>query len=206
MAQDNLLNDLDYIRTLAEEGRAAPLVGGRTLTMYGALFTIALVIHWAIISNTIAIGAEYLIWLWVGFGVLGGVASFFLDRSVRAAPGAMAANNRAAGAIWSAMGLGIFALFCGAFAATAWLGAPVSVWNLLPGAALAFYGVAHLATGFFHRDGVSLWAGAGALAAAAIAVALIERPEAYLAAAAGVVLSTVIPGLIHWAREPKTTV
>jgi len=205
MERTKLVEDLEFVRTMAEEGRAAPLVGGRLLALWGFLFTLTLLVHWAVVTNTLNIGAEYLIWLWLGMSAFGGLATALIDRQLREAPGISAANNRAAGAVWGALPFGLFALFAGAFAGIAWFDAPLVIWNVLPATALALYGVAHLSTGFFHRDWLSLAAGAAALISAAACLALVQHSAAYLAAAAGATFSALIPGLIQWANEPKLT-
>ena len=41
MTREEMLADLAYARTLAEEGRHAPLIGGRYLVLFGALLCVA---------------------------------------------------------------------------------------------------------------------------------------------------------------------
>jgi len=48
MSREDLLNDLEYVKTLAEEGATTPLLGGRFGLMWGVLMTITFFLHWAI--------------------------------------------------------------------------------------------------------------------------------------------------------------
>ncbi len=56
MTRDEMLADLAYARTLAEEGRNAPLLGGAYLLFWGALNSIAFFAHWAVIEDLFGVG------------------------------------------------------------------------------------------------------------------------------------------------------
>jgi hypothetical protein len=206
MSRHDIQQDIDYVRTLAEEGRQAPMVGGRIMVFWGTLASLTLIAHWAIVQGLVPVPLSALLWIWVGMSVVGGLATLALGASLNRAPGASAANNRAASAIWSAMGVAMLAVFLGVLTAVMGLGAPLVVWNVLPGAALALYGMAYLSAAFLHRDGLQIFAGVAALMAAAGTLALLQSRDAYLVAALGVTVSTLLPGLIYLAREPKLTV
>jgi hypothetical protein len=205
MSPQNLREDLAFVRTLAEEGASAPLLGGRFMVFWGVLVSATLLTHWAIVTDRLAAPTAWLFWIWLGMSIGGGLVSLLLGASISRAPGASAANNRVASAIWSAMGLSLLALFVGVFAAIN-QGAPLLLWNIFPGAALVLYGMAYLGGAFFHREGLLIFSGVAALTAGAAALALIQSADAYLAAAAGVVASTLIPGVAYVIREPKLTV
>lgn len=203
MSSQDLREDLEFVRTLAEEGRAAPLLGGRFMTFWGALAGATLLAHWAIVTNLVVVEKSMLLWMWLAMSVGGGLVTIFLVASIKTAPGASAANNRASSAIWGALGLGIGAVFLGVFSAVQMFGAPLVLWNMLPGTVMVLYGMAYLATAFFQREGLHLFAGVTALIAGVGALAMLQSPNALLIAAGGVFLSTFLPGLVYLSREPK---
>jgi hypothetical protein len=55
MTRDEMLADLAYARTLAEEGRQAPLVGGAYLIFFGVLIALCYLIQWAALTGALPI-------------------------------------------------------------------------------------------------------------------------------------------------------
>lgn len=206
MTRDTLMEDLEFVRSMAEAGQEAPLVGGRFLAMWGGLTAAALIGQWAYISGHWTPPVLGPWFVWTVFGVLGGVGMLLLMRAVATAPGASAANNRVAGAVWMSTGAGLCAVFLGLLVGQIALGLPVWIWNVMPAAALMLYGVAHLTTAAFMRSGAGRIAGVLALVFGAGVLALVNSVDAMLVAAIGLIASAFIPGLIQIAREPKTTV
>lgn len=206
MSPRQIAEDLDYVRTLAEAGRAAPPVGGRFMVLWGLLVPAVMATHWAIVTGRLDIPPQALLWMWIGMGVGGGLVSGLIGRAVDKAPGASAANNRMSSAVWGAMPLALTASFVGIFSAIQFLDAPLLLWNIIPGIALTLYGASYLAVSFFQKSGLGVFSGVASLITAAACFALLERADIYLIAAVGIVVSTLIPGLIAWAREPKLTV
>jgi hypothetical protein len=206
MTKTELAQDIDYVRALAEEGRTAPPIGGRFMVLWGVLFPAMLVTHWAIVTEGLAISPGMLLWLWLGMGLAGGAVSVLLGSASDKLPGASAANNRVTSAVWSAMPLGLLAVFVGGFACIEVFDGPLLLWNVMPAVALVLYGVAYLTTSFFLKSGIGIFSGVVSLMTGAGVLALCQQPEAYLVAAAGVVIGTLIPGAVLWAREPKLVV
>ena len=88
MTRDELVEDLSYVRALAEEGRHAPLLGGSFLLLWGPLNTVAYFAHWSILMGYLPSGGGLsFVMLWTAYGVIGGVASSVLGRRVREKPG-----------------------------------------------------------------------------------------------------------------------
>lgn len=205
MSKSEVEHDLDYVRALAEEGRSAPLVGGRYLVVWGVVYAIVLVAHWLIVTERVGLSTAWLWALWLGAGVLGAPINALLWRGVRNKPGISAASNRVQSAAWLGTIAALWVAAVGIATAVLALGAPVDLFNVMPASALLLYGVAHWTTSVLAH-------GAGRLAAvmawlsAAVCFALVMRPETYLAAAAGVTLSSVLPGLIQLRQEPSTLV
>lgn len=206
MSPRQIAEDLEYVRTLAEAGRAAPPVGGRFMVLWGLLVPATMATHWAIVTDRLDIPPQALLWIWMGMGVGGGILSGLLRRVVDKAPGASATNNRMSSAVWGAMPVGLMTAFTGIFAGQAFFDAPILMWNVIPGLALALYGAAYLSESFFQKSGLGIFSGVASLMASAACFALIQSADIYLIAAVGVVISTLVPGVIAWVREPKQTV
>ncbi|HIK63551.1 MAG TPA: hypothetical protein EYG02_00805, partial [Henriciella marina] len=70
-------DDLAYVRSLAEAGANAPLLGGRFLVWWGGLVTAAYIGHYLIITGMLGVGLDALGIMWTGFIVLG-LGGYFL--------------------------------------------------------------------------------------------------------------------------------
>lgn len=206
-APQSLSQDLAYLIDLAEQGRAAPPVGGRFALWWGVLTTLVLMVHWAIISGNIdGVGQPALPLVWLTYGVIGTIGTFVLDRSVCDLPGASAVNNRISGAIWGFMGLmtGLFAV--GVLLGVVFGQAPLSTFDTILGVAFAGYAVAFFVSARLSKDGVSyLFSGVSALAVVVTGF-FVGQTVLYLIAAGFVAATAIGSGLYQLSREPRTTV
>lgn len=205
VTRQELIEDLSFVRAMAEEGRAAPLIGGRFMIFWGVWFSVVLLIHWSIVTKTLPVGMDMLWVLWVGQGIIGGLLQIPLINSAKAAPGASSVNNRVAKAVWGGVMPGMLACWIGVAIATLQFGAPYILWNTLPAIALMLYGVAHYATSQI-SGGQGRIAAAVAFLSALACFATVPMVETYLVSAAGVFASCVIPGVVQMLREPRATV
>ncbi len=206
MTREEMLDDLAYARTLAEEGRHAPLIGGAFLVLFGALLSIAWTMHWALITGQF--GAS-LSWnpglLWLGFGVAAGVGVLLVSASVRKKAGGTAIGNRTDRAVWQAASGAIFAVVAGTLLAAILRGehhAP----DAIMAACFGFYGIALSTTA---RIAGLRWLGAFGLLAFVFSAALWAvntEPWAYLLAAAAAVVVLIAPGIIIIRHEPSAIV
>lgn len=102
--QDAIRDDIAFMRTLAEEGRMGPLVGGSILVASGLSFGSASLAVWAgatyrLIHNQWTVSAIWMASMVVFLGCL------FLSKATR---GPRSATNRALGVAWSGAGFSIF--------------------------------------------------------------------------------------------------
>jgi hypothetical protein len=203
MTREELLSDLAYARTLAEEGRQAPLIGGSYLVLFGVLLATAYVAHWAVL-NGLAPGVNPG-WIWLGFGVFAFAGSMALRARVRRMPGASAIGNRAERIVWRGVSIAILVVVLGAIV-QANLSGQFNVINVIMAAGFGLYGVALYATA---EIGGHRWLSAFAYLAwliSGVLWAFMNEPWAYLVAAAGAVLVLLIPGVISMRAEPSKTV
>lgn len=206
MTRDQLLDDLAYARTLAEEGRQAPLLGGGYLVLFGALNVCAFTTQWALLTGRLPLldGAAFAL-LWVSYGILAGIGIAVLRRRGRDKPGLSAIGVRAERAIWTGAALALSAVALGSIARMV-LSQDTDAPNAIFGAAFALYGAALHATSMLSQQ---TWMRSFAwlsIAAAAALCVFANEPWAYLVAAAGSALVLLAPGLTLMRHEPSTIV
>ncbi|MFM7707279.1 MAG: hypothetical protein ACKO9D_04540, partial [Gammaproteobacteria bacterium] len=105
--------DLAFLRDLAESGRDAPFGGGDYLIAGGGWFALASLVVWAGAQGLfgLSLPSAHLVWLIAAVGSAGSLV--YLIRRDRGLP--QTTTNRALGAVWSALGWGIFAFWLGSF-------------------------------------------------------------------------------------------
>lgn len=190
-----LRDDVAFMRDMAEQGGAAPLLGGSILAAAGALFAPASLVHWAVASGRLDLGAPAVNLIWLGAAAAFFLALFTLKSRMRGAPGAARGPNRAMGAALKGVGLSSFALW-GAFILASVRTGEWVIMDMFSVVILALYGGAWFMAAAVSGRG---WLNAVASAAFIIAVAtawLVGRPEFYLAYAVALVLTALIPGLL----------
>jgi hypothetical protein len=205
MSRDQMLDDLAYARTLAEEGRSAPLVGGAYLVLFGVMLAVCYVLQWAALVGALpglgtSIGA-----IWAGFGIAAMVGVALVSRRVRNLPGGTAVPNRVDRAVWHGVTAAILVVVAGTVS-RAILTGDVSAPNAIVAAGFGLYGVALYATA---TVGDQAWLrGFAVLAWGVSALLWFFQSETwlYLLAAGGCAGVLIAPGLIMMRREPSTTV
>ncbi len=206
MTREQMLDDLAYARTLAEEGRHAPLLGGSFLAFWGALNCTAYLAHWALLENRLpdGDGIGFAV-LWGGYGVAAGVGMALLSKRVGDKPGRTAIGARTEKAIWGGVGLAM-AVISLACIGRMFLDQDELAPNNIMAPALALFGVALSTVAAMSGE---KWLSRFALiayAAAALVGLFANAHWAYLLAAAANVIVLVIPGIALLRREPSTIV
>ncbi len=194
--------DIEYVRQLAESGAHAPLLGGRFMVWWGALLTAAYVTHHLALHGLIGDGRTIFALIWSSFGLAGVTGQFVLLRGMPHKAGAGSAANRASRTVWVAGGFAITAMFIGS-AIAASRGAGPATFDWIVPVAFAVYSCALIVTGSLARSRPTLAAGAGAVIMVGLFTAMILSPDRYLVAAAGVVLTVLLPGLLLLRAEPR---
>lgn len=203
-----LQDDLNYLRDMAEAGQDAPSLSGRFSLLWFGLLAVALLLHWALAKGLVGgLEERHVGFVWLGFGLLGGLGSFLISRTMRDMPGQSAARNKVDRHTWRITGLGLF-LYAITVAFTVALRADIGTWlfdTIMPTAFLA-YAISYSATAAFTR-GFSKWLPVIlSLAFCAITVALIGLTDTYLASAVGVVAIWSVSGFGELRNEPKSVI
>lgn len=192
--------DLEALRRLAEEGRSAPLAGGRYLAAFASLSAVGLVgLYWLIESR--APGWTALA-LWGGLMAVGAGLFTLFNRQTADLPGAHTAVGKAEGMVWSYGGFAIFA-FALAYVLRLAMGieTPPLMGGLIGTVAFLAYGIAFLTSAGLSQQKWLLWPGYGAFVSAVI-VALIAQDTLVLLVTAGlIVVVGTLPGLMLMRAE-----
>jgi hypothetical protein len=194
--------DIRYVRQLAESGANAPLLGGRFMIWWGLLLTVAYVAHHFALGGRIGDGSTVFAIIWLGFATLGIAGQVALACFMPAKAGAGSAGNRASRSVWFAGAAAIASMTIGSALAAAGGAGPATFDWIVP-VAFAAYACALIVTGTLARNSITTVAGAGAVVMVGLFTALILHPERYLVAAAGVVLTVLLPGLLLLRGEPR---
>lgn len=206
MSPREIAEDLDYVRTLAEEGRHAPLLGGPFLVFWGLLNGIAYGLHWGLVSDFIVPNPTWHFGaLWASYGVCAGVGSSLISVRVKDLPGQSSLGNRVERTAWLGAGLGIMAVVIGAIGHMVISGDTLAV-DMAPPAVFALYGSALMITGIVAKE---QWLGRFAVLSYGIAIVLglyLSAPWFYLLASLGSVVVLLTPGLMLLRKLPSTTV
>ncbi|OFX06202.1 MAG: hypothetical protein A3E78_14980 [Alphaproteobacteria bacterium RIFCSPHIGHO2_12_FULL_63_12] len=202
--------EIAYVKTLAEEGRTAPLIGGVLYVIWGGVIAAAALLTYLRMIDVVKIAFVGDLGFWIAALAIGWAASFLVGRKNGLKPGAMTIGNRTATAAWFAVGayVSLFwiaaLLFRGHFKA---VGIETGViFGMIFPIAFGLYGIAFYATATAARLD---WMRGFALAAWIFSFAslyYISDARHFLVGAAGSLVCAVLPGLILMRREPSEIV
>lgn len=206
MSNSPLADDIAFVRQMAEEGATAPTLGGRFSVWWGTLVAAALVCHWAIIAGHLPLESNMIGVIWMTMAIVGTIGTVILGRSLNNKPGLSAPGNRAESAVWPVISAGIFLYAIATAFAVAVREQPVLLFNTIIPIAFILHAVGAAIAGSLYRRSSPWMVVAASLILAALSMFWIDRPEIYLLAAVGVMITQIIPGLIDLRAEPKSVV
>ena len=188
-------DDLAFLRDLAEAGRDVPFGGGDYLVAGGGWFALASLVIWFGSQGlfSLSLPSAHLVWLIAAVGFAGSLV--YLIRRDRGLP--ETTTNRALGAVWSAIGWGIFAFWLGSFVLAERSGAEAigPVMSTIPLHVLSAYGVAWSAYRLISRQHWAGWVAAASFIAVPVMAAAQGTGHEYLVYALVIVATAVLPGL-----------
>lgn len=210
-SKEDLAGEIAYVKTLAEEGRNAPLVGGVLYVIWGAVIGVASLLTWLRVAAGVALpGFVGGSWFWLAASAIGWALSFRLGPKIGAKPGALTIGNRTANAAW--LGVGVFLLIYWLallFTHDRFTGDGVrdyALFGTIFPVAFGVYGIAFFATATAAR---LPWMRGFAVAAWIFSVASLYffgDDKQLLIAAAGSFVCAAFPGLILMRRQPSDIV
>ena len=203
MTRDEMLADLNYARTLAEEGRHAPLLGGAYLIFWGVLNALAFGTQFALLQGYLPVleGAAFAL-LWGGYGFAAAVGMTWLRMRIRGKPGLTTIGARTERAVWMGAGMAVFAVALGSIARMIVTQDP-SAPNAIFGAAFALYGAALVAVSMMSEQTWLRAFGWLAISVAGTLCLFANENWSYVVACIGSLLVLAWPGLVLLKREPS---
>lgn len=212
-SRSRLAEDLAVARTLAEEGRRAPLIGGQVYVIWGVAIAFCLIANWAISTGAVAVSKWAIPLLWFAVMPIAGAWAGAVRNGLAHRPGATGVGNSVTRAVWSASGL-----FLGVFAAVLFatlLAAPEAAlgqsratgeifgfaFSIFQPMCFGVYGVAMAASAEAAKSALLRNFSRVAFLAMAATTALIGRSEQLLVGAAAAIIVLALPGYLLMRRE-----
>lgn len=206
----DLADDLAYVRSLAEEGRNAPLVGGFFYMLWGGLLGLAALTVYLDGVGALDLGAFAGRAPWIGAVALGWALSLTVGRSAHRKPGAATVGNRTAMSVWFAVGVFLTAFWLTLIAVhDNYVDAglrPHFIFGLMFPVGFGLYGVAFYATSVAARIGWLKFVAVAALGFSMLSLFFLDSVHLYLIAAIGSFFCAFLPGVILMRCEPSTLV
>lgn len=206
MEKPSLADDIAFARALAEEGAVAPSLSGRYAVMWSVLGCIAFTAHWAVVRQIIPVAPYAVGLIWLTMMVLGSVGSVLLTMSLRSKPGRSTAGNKAEAAGWPIVSIAIFGIAIAIAISVSFRGQSPILFDMIIPIAFAFYAVMTALSAKLFGTPAAQWRVVLSLALAFVSTALVGLPEIYLLAAAGIIVTQLIPGFAAVRAEPKAIV
>lgn len=195
--KDDGAADIAWMRKLAEEGAEAPMRGGSILMAAGLIYGLGSVIHWAAISDRIGLGDPQLGLIWLAATGLFLVTLTIVNLRLRGQAGVRTSANRATGAAWMSVGLGIFALFTSIAVIGLRMGEDtLLLLTLTPSIIMVFYGMGWAVSASMTRSHALWWLAIGSFIAAPLLAALSGQDIQYLAYAGCLIVLMAVPGFL----------
>lgn len=205
MTRDEMLADLRYARALAEEGRHAPLLGGRYLVLFGLLLGVTYLAHWAVLTGAVEAPRWMFGAIWAGFGVCAGIGGAIIGARLRTLPGQTSLDNRIERAVWSAVTLATAAVVVGCLVGGGLARDPQMPNAIMP-AVFGFYGIALLTTATVAEKPWLRWFAFAAFGVSGLVWLFVQADWIYLVGAAAALLVLLTPGIVMVRAEASTTV
>jgi hypothetical protein len=201
-AQTKIADDLAYLKTLAEEGRAAPILAGPYIALAGGVFGITSLVHCAIQTRILPLPAPALGGIWLASGLVFALCLPLLDRRTRTRPGGASSLNETIGTVWTQAGIAI-AVLSVALIVAGYRTADWGVLNLFPSIILALYGLCWMAAAHIGRTGWLRRVGVGSFIASIAMAAVAGGPLLWLAYAIALFALALAPGLLLMRQEGR---
>lgn len=192
---NNILEDIRYLRDLAEKGRQGPILGGSFLAAAGIVFGIVCFVHWAAITGRLAISNRGMEWIWGAGYVVSAIVWFalwFALRSRRRAVSA-SASNAVFGVAWLANAAGVLTAWATTSVAASIMHLPELFYAFIP-TIFIFYG---LSWGLSAIMALRRWMyvpAAGSFAFAFVMAKFTYSPAQMAVMGAGLLLLLTLPG------------
>ncbi len=205
MDNENLKQEISWLKEMAQEGRNSPIVGGIIGIWWGIISFIMMLIHWATITSKIPLPIENIGWAWLAYVIIGSIGTFALVKKLEDKPGFNSMNSRVIGSTWMLASAGIFTFSLGSVIATFGFGAPYWIFNIILPVALICWGIANgVAASLSGKKAFGFAAGISFMLALIMFTFLLS-PTIYLIAAFAILFISIISALSQGKSEEKAS-
>ena len=203
MTKEKIFDDLSYARKIAEDGADTPLLGGRIGLMWGILLVPTLLFTGLVNMGSIDFPKQSIGFVWMCFGIAGGIFTAVLGRSLEKKPGAHSLSNRIEQATWVGTTLLMFSFAIATAYAVVASGKPYWLYDVILALAFGTYIVNYYVLAQITRQKSHYIPMTIALALTIYMMTNLGNPHIYVVAAIGVVFTIVIPSFLSLRNEPK---
>jgi len=196
MTKEQILADLDYVSAIAKDGASTPLLGGPIGLMWGILISAAMIGQWSILTKAINLPNSALIYLWIGFAIIGSAGSALLGKRIDKKPGANSVANRVESYVWIMFSGFAVTMFIGACLNILLKNANPQVFDILVVTVFAGQGLAY---GVIAKLTNLKWIHLAALMSfisSALCFAMLGTVNIYLVASIAAVITVIVPSII----------
>jgi len=203
MTKTDVHENIDYLKSLAEQGANTPLLGGRIGLMWTVLLVPTLFIHGLALTGKISISESMIGGVWMLFGIAGGVLTFLLGRSLDKKPGAGSIGNKIESIVWPTQTLLIFGFAISTVLAVNLNNAPTMLIHTIMPFAFALGSISLVLLGRITQKIYMFLAGLASAVFMILTMVFVTQPTVYFLSAFGVLLTGVLPSIIQLRNEVK---
>ena len=189
----SLQSDIDYMKSLAEDGGRGPMKNGAILFWAGILYGGASVAEYGVAMNILPQTGWFQMTIWFGASLLFAVIAAIFGRRNR---GARNSSAKAYDSAWSAVGIGIAFLILSTFLVARQVQNVQAITFMIAPVILVMYGMGWWVSAMMSGQGWLKAISFGCFIGAPVMALLAGRPEQLLAYAAALVLFASVPGFI----------
>ena len=189
----SLQSDIDYMKSLAEDGTRGPMRNGAILFWAGILYAGASVAEYGVAINILPQNTLFQMAIWFGASLLFAIlAAVFSCRGC----GVRSTSAKAYDSAWTAVGMGIGFLILSVFLVARQVQDVQPITFLIAPVVLVLYGMGWWVSAMMSGQGWLKAISFGCFIGAPVMALLAGRPEQLLAYAVALILFATIPGFI----------
>ncbi|WP_017932587.1 hypothetical protein [Robiginitomaculum antarcticum] len=195
MTHENALNDLDYLRSVAQSGENTPLLGGPIGLMWGILLTAVFTYQWAVLAQLFPADPTTLLFAWFGFAVVGGLGTLVLGRKISQKAGSSSTANKVESYVWTMYSAMMSSLFVGIILKMLLSGGTYALYDFMVVAGFAGQAMCYAIVAKVTGRTWLKWTAITGFIASAVAFVALGEPHLYLVAAIATTFTVIIPSL-----------
>ncbi|MEE9346942.1 MAG: hypothetical protein V3U82_02020 [Robiginitomaculum sp.] len=203
MSNEQILNDIKYARDIAQDGKYAPLLGGRIGLMWGCLLVPTLLFVGLTYMGITGANGSTIGMAWMAFGIIGSILTFILSRSLADKAGINSVGNQVEQATWSASTMVLFGLAISVTYAVIFNDKPFWLYDIIMAIAFGTYALNYFVLAKISGEKALYIPTVISFGLMVFIMAFLGQPFVYIVGAIGVIFTVIIPALTHLKNEPK---